>query len=76
MYNRRGKLAPNWEGPYRSLMLSETGIIHWQQWRGGCCRELGTSQTYENFTHDKISKTTRLVSIRSTTISVKRPDLY
>ncbi|RRT31318.1 hypothetical protein B296_00055279 [Ensete ventricosum] len=52
-------------------MLSETGLIRWEQWRGRCCRELGTSQTYKNFTHDDISKATRLVSVRSTVISVK-----
>ncbi|RRT31394.1 hypothetical protein B296_00052645 [Ensete ventricosum] len=44
-----------------SSTLSETGLIRWQQWRGECCRELGTSQTCRSFTHN---------------ISVKRPDLY
>ncbi|RRT31625.1 hypothetical protein B296_00045658, partial [Ensete ventricosum] len=64
------------KAPTRSSMLSKTRLIRWQQWMSGCYRELGTSQTYENFTHDVISKMTQLVLIRCTTISVKQPDLY
>ncbi|RWW78617.1 hypothetical protein BHE74_00013163, partial [Ensete ventricosum] len=53
------------KAPSVSLMLSETGLIRWQQWRGECCHELGTSQTCGNFTHDDISKMTQLVLIKS-----------
>ncbi|RWW41833.1 hypothetical protein BHE74_00052657, partial [Ensete ventricosum] len=48
----RGKLAPNWKGLTESSKSSEKGLIHWQQWRGECYRELGTFQIYENFTHN------------------------
>ncbi|RRT60427.1 hypothetical protein B296_00039910 [Ensete ventricosum] len=33
-------------------MLSEKGLIHWQQRKGECYRELGTFQIYENFMHN------------------------
>ncbi|RRT31502.1 hypothetical protein B296_00056247 [Ensete ventricosum] len=34
----RGKLAPNWEAPTGLSMLSETGLIRWQQWKVGYCQ--------------------------------------
>ncbi|RZS06647.1 hypothetical protein BHM03_00037340 [Ensete ventricosum] len=61
------------KAPTGLSMLSKTGLILWQQWRVGCCQELGTSQTCKNSTHDNVSKMTRLVSIRSTAISANNP---
>ncbi|RWW55014.1 hypothetical protein BHE74_00038391 [Ensete ventricosum] len=47
-----GKLAPNWEGPYRVIEVVREGTYALQQWRGECYRELDIFQIYENFTRN------------------------
>ncbi|RRT67491.1 hypothetical protein B296_00027386 [Ensete ventricosum] len=54
-------MAPNWEGPYRVIDVIRDGTYMLATMEG----RVGTSQTYENFTHYDISKATRLVLIRS-----------
>ncbi|RWV87379.1 hypothetical protein GW17_00050634 [Ensete ventricosum] len=44
----------------KSWMLSEKGLIHWQQQRSECYPELGTFQIYENSIHNVERKSSEL----------------
>ncbi|RWW58581.1 hypothetical protein BHE74_00034536 [Ensete ventricosum] len=48
----RGKLAPNWEGPYRVVKVVREGTYTLATMEGECYRELGTFLICENFTHN------------------------
>ncbi|RRT79971.1 hypothetical protein B296_00014802, partial [Ensete ventricosum] len=48
----RGKLAPNWKGPYQVESTTQLGTYTLATMEGNSCRERGTSRTYKNFMYN------------------------
>ncbi|RRT33788.1 hypothetical protein B296_00026683, partial [Ensete ventricosum] len=52
LYNRRGKLAPNWEGPYRVVEVIREGTYTLATMEGRMLPRTWHTSNLQNFTHN------------------------